>query len=203
MNRGRLRYTIDMASDLSRPSVPVQARGRGPVRGGAVRKHDQLLVAVRELEHILQEVERIKRLATTAEDWRVLMLYIATQKPRVSQLGSFAKRCYAEEFGDAYDAQFANVSEGDKPPTARAAEIRAKRDCGTAYAVSERFDRTWKDLEALTWACKDIASSLDNQEQDAGSFNAYPDHLFESVDDAEARARAGESNDDDLDPVGA
>lgn len=145
-----------------------------------VMKKDQLLEGIKELEEILNEVERLKKLASSAEDWRVLMLYIATQKPRISALSSFSKRVYVEDFAEAYDSQY-ELSEGEKGPSNKTAEIRAKRASGLAYEIAERFDRTWKDLEALLWVCKDLAGSLDHQEQEAATFNAYPEHMFPDI----------------------
>lgn len=176
----KMQYNKDM--DLSRPSLPARSESATPKsfkpNKEAKRLRDQLVEALGELEEILKEIDRLKYLAQGPEDWRVVMLYIATQKPRVSKLSAFAERVYAEEFGESYDSQFADIGEGSKPPTGRTAEIRAKRAAGLAYETAKRFDRTWKDLEHLLWACKDIALSLDHQQQEAATFEAYPEHMF-------------------------
>lgn len=169
--------------DLSKPTIAVkQTTGfKSSIESpNTVLKKDRLLQGIKELEAMLIEIERLKSIATSAEDWRVVMLYIATQKPRISELASFARRAYAEEFAEAYDQQFEKLLEGEKPPSLKTAEIRAKRDAGVIYEVTERFDRTWKDLESMLWVCKDIAGGLGHQEGEAAQFNAYPEHMFQS-----------------------
>lgn len=175
----------ESASDMMRPSVPVLAQEGAltPHRGGTVprRAQDQLIADTEELHIILVEIERLKRLAKSPEDWRVVMMFIATQKPRLSEMTARSKRIYAQEFGDAYEAQYQDLGAQEKAPSARTAEIRAKKQAGIAYEVADRLERTWKDLEALMWACKDVAANMD-MERKTPAFDAYPDHMFPAPD---------------------
>lgn len=139
---------------------------------------EQLVGAIRELETMLRRIEQLKRSARTAEDWRALCLYIASVKPRLSELSARAKRTYARSFGDAFDRHYAQGrSEQGRGTTIKAIETRAKRDAALAYEVSERLERTWRDLQDLLWSCKAVADDLAQGER-GDSFDALPEHLF-------------------------
>jgi hypothetical protein len=156
------------AFDLSKPTVEVRNKKAEPI----LMYEEQLLTDLKELENILKEIDRLKKQSKTGKDWRVVMMFIAGQKPRISEMLARSRRIYAQEFGNSYDSQYQDAS-----PSNKTAEIRARRDAALAYETQERFDRTWRDLEALTWACKDVAGSLD-EEGHAAIFEAYPEELF-------------------------
>lgn len=157
---------------LSRPDVPVQEDSLG-----AGLADQQLTEFLSELSEILREVERIKRLAHSPSDWQALMMYIAGQKPRVSEMASRAKRLYARQFGEAFDAAYAPGGSRGQGLSAKGAEIRAKSEAGLAYEASERLERSWRDLQDLMWACKSVAESA-QAEKNSPSFEAYPENLF-------------------------
>ena len=157
---------------LSRPDVPVQTSAVNP--GLA---EEQLTEFLTELGSILSEVERIKRLCHSPADWQALMMYIAGQKPRVSEMTARAKRLYARQFGDSFDAAYSPGAQRGSGMSAKSAEIRAKSEAGLAYEASERLDRSWRDMQDLMWACKSIAESA-QQEKNSPSFEAYPENLF-------------------------
>lgn len=155
---------------LSRPDVPVKESASGLAS-------EQLTEFLLELNGILAEVERIKRLAHSPADWQALMMYIAGQKPRVSEMASRAKRLYAQQFGDSFDAAYAPGGAKGSGLSAKAAEIRAKSEAGLAYEASERLERSWRDLQDLMWACKSVAESA-QAEKNSPNFEAYPENLF-------------------------
>lgn len=149
--------------------------GPKPVSG---QEEQYLSAAVSELEAMLQKIEELKRSSRTAEDWRALCIYIASIKPRLSELSSQAKRIYAKSFGEAYDRHYAQGKSGEgRGVSVKVIENRAKSDAALAYQVSERLERTWRDLQDLLWACKAVADDLAAGER-TDSFEAMPEHLF-------------------------
>jgi hypothetical protein len=145
---------------------------------GSPAGEQQLTAAVKELETMLKRIEQLKRSARTTEDWRAVCLYIASVKPRLTELSAGAKRIYARSFGDAFDRHYqqGRSSEG-RGTTVKAIETRAKRDAALAYEVSERLERTWRDLQDLLWSCKAVADDLSQGERDE-ILDALPEHLF-------------------------
>ncbi len=169
----------DIRGDLlSRPTVGPAPAASAPSASQQLAV-EQLTAAVVELDGILREVEELKKRARSSYDWRVLMMFIAGQRPRITQLSSQAKRVYAKVFGDAYDEQYGAAGEhnGGKAPSNKTAEIRAKAQAGLAYEAADRLERTGKDLQDLMWACKAVADSLD-ADQHAEQFDAHDERLF-------------------------
>ena len=161
---------------LSRPDVEVQNTAASP--GPADQQLTEYLL---ELGVILSEVERLKRLSRTPADWQALMMYIAGQKPRVTEMTSRAKRLYARSFGAAFDQAYNPPSAGSgrgSGVSAKSAEVQAKSEAGLAYEASDRLERSWRDLQDLMWACKSIADSAYDESNATPSFEAYPEHLF-------------------------
>lgn len=158
---------------ISRPGVEISET---PLNPGL--SDQQLTDFLTELSGILSEVERLKRLCHSPSDWQALMMYIAGQKPRVSEMTARAKRLYARQFGDAFDAAYAPRGERGSGVSAKSAEIRAKSEAGLAYEAAERLERSWRDLQDLMWASKAVAESAMAENVSAPSFEAYPEHLF-------------------------
>lgn len=137
---------------------------------------DTLLGHIGELEQILRQIDQLKRKAATSRDWRVVMMFIAGQKPRVSELAAQAKRLYHQTLGEALDVQYRDG--GKTARNQKLAEYRAKRDIAPVAEVYERLERTWRDLQDLMWSCKSVAEHLD-AEEGSPKFDAHPDHMFE------------------------
>lgn len=158
---------------ISRPDVRVDD---SPAKPGLADQ--QLTEFLTELSEILNEVERIKSIAHSPADWQALMMFIAGQKPRVSEMVSRAKRLYARQYGDAFDAAYAPGGARGQGLSAKGAEIRAKSEAGLAYEASERLERSWRDLQDLMWACKAVAESAQAEKNATPAFEAYPENLF-------------------------
>lgn len=161
---------------ISRPDLPVEDSPLNPAPAD-----QQLTEFLLELSDILSEVERLKRLCNSPSDWQALMMYIAGQKPRVSEMAARAKRVYARQFGDAFDAAYSPGGERGSGMSAKSAEIRAKSEAGLAYEASERLERSWRDLQDLMWACKAVSEAALSEKNSAPSFEAYPENLFPSA----------------------
>ena len=139
----------------------------------------ELISSLTELGSMLSRVEDLKKRARSIEDWRVMMLYIAGCKPRISELTARAKRLHAEQYGEAWDRQYAFLREvGGRAPNLKTVEIRAKRASGLSGEAADRLERTWRDLQDLMWAAKSVADGMQS-EHDSPQFTAYPDHMFE------------------------
>lgn len=160
----------DLYSDfgLSKPSVDIQSTPQAP--GPAV---EQLTEYILELNGILGELERLKRVARSPQDWQAVMMYLAGQKPRISEMASRAKRLYAQQFGDVFDRVKTQAGASVKE-----AEIQAKAEAGLAYEAADRLERTWRDLQDMMWACKSVAEAQQGEKNATPSFEAFPDHLF-------------------------
>lgn len=173
---------------LAEPTVPVTVHGDDPAQGAGgsaenkSQRHDQELIGyINELSEILKEIERLKGLASGPQDWQVLMLYVAGQKPRISEMIARSKRIYAKQFGDAFDEHYAPQVKGQPRnlgSNQKVAEARAKRDAGLSYEVQERLERTWRDLQDMLWVVKAVADSTQQEMKNAGKFDAHPEHMF-------------------------
>lgn len=153
---------------LSRPSVEVQSTPEAP--GPAT---EQLTEYILELNGILAELERLKRSARSPQDWQAVMMYLAGQKPRISEMASRAKRLYAQQFGDAFDRV-----KNQSGSSIKEAEIQAKSEAGLAFEAADRLERTWRDLQDMMWACKSVAEAQFGEKNATPSFEAFPEHLF-------------------------
>lgn len=163
---------------LSKPSVEINQTPEAP--GPA---NQQLTEFILELNGILAELERLKRTARSPQDWQAVMMYLAGQKPRVSEMTARAKRLYAQQFGDAFDRAYQPAGQGQPRGTGtsiKTAEIQAKAEAGLAYEAADRLERTWRDLQDMMWACKSVAESQQGEKNATPSFEAFPDHLFGS-----------------------
>lgn len=144
------------------------------------RSNERLVAYLDELQSMLSTLKRLQRSAHSADDWLVVMNWIAMQKPRLSELLADAKAIYAKAFGDSYDDELKqgrpDAKRGDGV-TQRTAEIRAKRNAHMELAAQERLQSTWKDFEQLVWTAKQMAERAASDHQTA-SFDAFPAHLF-------------------------
>jgi hypothetical protein len=121
----------------------------------------------------IETTGRAQPTAASPQDWQAVMMYLAGQKPRISEMTSRAKRLYAQQFGDAFDRIKSQAGGSVKE-----AEIQAKAEAGLAYEASDRLERTWRDLQDMMWACKSVAESQQGEKNATPSFEAFPDHLF-------------------------
>jgi len=152
---------------LSKPSVEIHSTPEAPGSNSA-----QLTEYILELNGILQELEQLKQKARSPQDWQAVMMYLAGQKPRISEMASRAKRIYAQQFGDAFD----RIKSGGG--SIKEAEIQGKAEAGLAYEAADRLERTWRDLQDMMWACKSVAESQIGEKNATPSFEAFPEHLF-------------------------
>lgn len=161
---------------LGAPSVPVSARagdgsptGAASLAAGNTTIDSELTAYLVELGELLADIQARKQEASQAGDpqkWSETMLYVAAVKPRVSEMTSRAKRLYVKLYCDAFDRHYQPAVPGAPKGsgTSKAtAEIRAKAEAGLAYEASERLERTWRDLQDLTWALKSHGEFLAEQ----------------------------------------
>jgi type IV secretory pathway TrbL component len=163
---------------LANPSVPVLGKeddaspsAAAAVGDGKSTSSAELAGYLTELGTILSSIDSRKQQASSPMDYSELMLYIAGQKPRISEMVARAKRIYAKEFGDAFDRHYKPPAQGaprSSGVSKQTAEMRAKADAGLAYEAAERLERTWRDLQDLTWAVKGHAEFVLDEMRAAG-----------------------------------
>lgn len=177
--------------DLTRPTVGGSPGGQPPANAGsrpaggaaAKRRSDIVIGHLTELGQILSDIEQLKLRASSIPDWQAVMMHVSGIKFRVTEMRADVKAAYVTEFGEHYDNELRDGTEGQskgRGTSNKTAEIRAKANSELFLRADARFEQTTKDLEGLLWTIKSTIERLES-DRDIKHFDVLPDHLFSGI----------------------
>jgi hypothetical protein len=138
----------------------------------------QLVAHAEEVVNIFEEIERLKASAGARDDWEALMIFIAVQKARVSQMFSDSKSIYDKVYGDRFEEL---LSSGEKLTMERV-RVLATRDCYREQALAKRLEQAWSDMQSLLWVIKSVTENITGEHR-GPNVAELPEVLFRHPDE--------------------